>query len=742
MHTAMEGLLDASASSLILFDDVGVIELASIRAESMFGYPRRGLRGRSVNTLLAEASRRTVARSSFELLQGEDEASPRMTSVRAVRLDGSEFEATLSLNVVSHQVKPLLAAMVVTAASNAGPLEQFSLALEAAPTSMILSDKQGTIVLVNAQTERMFGYQRGELIGLTLERLVPARLRAEHERHRRNFFRNAQTRAMGAGQDLYGVRKDNQEIPIEIGLNALTVNGQRFVLSSVVDITERKRALSHFRLALEAAPTGMLLVDDSGRILLMNAQIENIFGYSHEDLMGQPLERLVPLPSRALHPRLRHGFFLEASSRPMGAGRELYGLHRDGHEVPVEIALTTLDAREGRLVLTSVVDITERKRVERALRDNEARYSELFDASPVALFEQDFSETRRYLQGLLEMGITDLDAHLTDRPHMLLDALSKVRTVRVNQQALNLFEAPNAEALQILAAEPTPATLDWFRVSLCHMLAGERRFSLEARTPTLSGQMRTLSTHLHVLPGYTDTWSRVVLSVFDLTAHERVEAQLRASLHDKEILLKEVHHRVKNNLQIVSSLLNMKSEVADDPTTRQVFEDCQARIQSLAFIHEQLYVSGDLSHVPFEHYVRTLVEHLRSSFGPPSRRVDSRIDIADIHLSIDDAIPCGLIVNELVTNALKHAFPRESDGMIEVSMRRPDPGQFELIVSDNGRGLPPELDPQSAESTGLDLVYTFAEQLRAEVTLVRVGGTRFEFRFKRGASMRKDDTGD
>lgn len=741
MHTAVEWVLDVAASSLILFDDAGVIELASTRAEAMFGYPKRGLHGRSLNSLLAEPSRRTVARSSSELLLGDHEPSPRMASVRAVRLDGSEFEATLSLDVVDNQVKRLVAAMVVTSASNGGPFEQFSLALEAAPTSMIISDQQGTIVLANAQTERLFGYEPGELVGLALERLVPGRLRTAHERHRRNFFQDARTRAMGAGQDLYAVRKDKQEIPVEIGLSALTVNGQRYVLSSVVDISERKRAFSHFSLALEAAPTGMLLVDESGRILLMNAQIEKIFGYSREDLMGQPLERLVPMASRALHAGLRKGFFAEAGSRPMGARRDLHGLHREGREVPVEIALTALDAREGRLVLASVIDITERKRIERTLRDNEARYSELFDASPIALFEQDFSETRRYLVGLLAMGVTDLDAHLSDRPQVLLEAISKVKTVRVNQQALNLFDAPSAEALQAIAADPAPAIFDWFRVSLCQMLGGERRFSLEARTRTLSGRMRTLSTHLHVLPGYEDTWSRVVVSVFDLTSHERAEAQLRASLRDKEVLLKELHHRVKNNLQIVSSLLSMKSEVADDVATRQVFVECQARIQALAFIHEQLYVSGDLSHVPFGHYVRTLVDHLRTSFGPSDRSVTLRIDMADIHLSIDDAIPCGLIVNELVTNALKYAFPQQRNGVIEVRMRKIDPHLLELIVSDNGCGLPPDVDPQTTESTGLDLVYTFAEQLRAEVALVRAGGTRFEFRFQRGVSSPKDDIG-
>src|SRR5579863_6455180 len=246
--------------------------------------------------------------------------------------------------------------------------QQFQLALEAAPTGMLMMNEAGTIVLVNAQIEALFGYPRDELLGQRLEMLVPERFRAHHPDLRKLFFGDPKTRVMGAGRELYGLRKDGTEVPIEIGLNPLQTPEGRFVLSSIADITERKRATEQFRLALEAAPTGMLMMDETGTIVLVNAQIEALFGYGRDELLGKRLEMLVPERFRAHHPELRKTFFGDPKTRVMGAGRELYGLRKDGTEVPIEIGLNPLQTPEGRFVLSSIADITERKRATEQFR--------------------------------------------------------------------------------------------------------------------------------------------------------------------------------------------------------------------------------------------------------------------------------------------------------------------------------------------------------------------------------------
>jgi PAS domain S-box-containing protein len=247
--------------------------------------------------------------------------------------------------------------------------EQFDRAIEAAPTGMLMLDRDGKIVLVNAQVEKLFGYRRDELLGQPIEMLVPERLRTHHPYLRGSFFDDPMTRAMGGGRELFGLRKDGKEVPIEIGLNPLRMSKGDFVLSSIADITERKRATEQFRLAIEAAPTGMLLMDVDGRVVFVNAQVEKLFGYSRSELLGRHVEMLVPERYRVQHPKHRKEFFKTPNARAMGAGSDLYGLRKDGSEVPVEIGLNPLQTSEGEFVLSSIVDLSQRREIDRLRSD-------------------------------------------------------------------------------------------------------------------------------------------------------------------------------------------------------------------------------------------------------------------------------------------------------------------------------------------------------------------------------------
>jgi PAS domain S-box-containing protein len=205
-------------------------------------------------------------------------------------------------------------------------------------------------------------------------------------------------------------------------------------------------------------------------------------------------------------------------------------------------------------------------------------------------------------------------------------------------------------------------------------------------------------------------------------------AQLQASLEEKEVLLKEIHHRVKNNLQVVSSLLSLQSEQIQDGRTWEMFVDSQARIRSMALVHEKLYQSAELARVNFGEYVRSLGAYLLRSYGEKADTVTITVDIAGTTLDIDMAITCGLITNELVSNALKHAFPLGQGGQIRIAFSQ-DQGRLVLIVEDNGIGFPTHIDFRNTESLGLQLVITLVEQLEGWIELDRTVGTTFRVVF-------------
>lgn len=220
----------------------------------------------------------------------------------------------------------------------------------------------------------------------------------------------------------------------------------------------------------------------------------------------------------------------------------------------------------------------------------------------------------------------------------------------------------------------------------------------------------------------------------ELVERRQVEEKLRSSLQEKEVLLKEIHHRVKNNMQMVSSLLNLQANSIRDPEVLQPFIESQRRIKVMALIHEKLYQSPNLAQIRFADYVQQLAEDLLQAFGQQLPDVQLNVDVADVELTVDIAIPCGLIINELVSNALKYAFPGGKTGAIQIWFQlapdsSSDQSLYALAVQDNGIGIPEAIDWQTTESLGLQLVMVLAQKLQGTLTLDRNNGSTFQVIF-------------
>ena len=228
---------------------------------------------------------------------------------------------------------------------------------------------------------------------------------------------------------------------------------------------------------------------------------------------------------------------------------------------------------------------------------------------------------------------------------------------------------------------------------------------------------------------FNENKNLLIIAEKEIESRKNAENKIKLSLEEKNILLQEIHHRVKNNMQIISSLLNLQTRYVDDEEAVNVLKESQNRVRSMAMIHEKLYQSNDLSHINFVDYIQSLVSNLFYSYNIKNLQIKSILEIDDIRLNMETAVPCGLIISEIVSNSLKYAFPNEMHGEILVSLKSVEDG-YELIISDNGVGLPEELDFDNNKSLGLILVKSLTEQIDGEITIHRNHGTEFKIRFK------------
>lgn len=487
---------------------------------------------------------------------------------------------------------------------------------------------------------------------------------------------------------------------------ALIKTNQRLQL----EIAERKRteqalqqSEQQYRLLAENVNDVIWTTDLNFRFSYVSPSGEVLSGYTAKETLNLTIDQILTESSLAITAEvLANELSLEYGAEPVDRTRsvilELEEICKDGTIIPVEVRAGFLRDEAGQPVgiLGITRDITERKQAEAALRESEQKYRQLVQYAPAGIYEVDFVRQRftSVNDVMVEYTGYSREELLTMSPLDLLADESKVVFMQRLQQGLQGQSQPEDVEYKIKAKN------------------GQEYWAL------LNARWR-----------YQDNRPvGATVVVHNITDRKLIEEQIKTSLHEKQVLLQEIHHRVKNNLQIISSLLSLQSAHVQAPEVQHTFLDSQHRIRSMALIHEKLYRSENLAQIDFADYIRDLAAYLWQAHRATERGIGLNVRTEDILIKIDTAVPCGLILNELVSNALKHAFPQDRTGQIDIELKRENQSLC-LAVSDNGVGLAPNFELNQTGSLGLQLVSTLVSQLNGTLEQSSNHGTHYRITF-------------
>jgi PAS domain S-box-containing protein len=576
-----------------------------------------------------------------------------------------------------------------------------NLVVENAPDAILIHDGE-RFIFVNTEAVRLFGAAAAEdIVGRRVLDCVHPDSRESVAERIRSFIEGKRS---ALPKEQHYLRLDGSSIDVEVSGVPFPLADRPGALVFVRDIGPRKAAErdlreseAKYRLLADNAHDLIFTFDADWRPTFVSPSVERLRGMSVQEVMGQRFEEML-LPESAA--RARKAAARLARDTGPGASRvetlELELRRKDGGSVWVECVVRTLHDAAGTFqgVLGAGRDITERRRIEDDLRRSREFVTMILEAIPDPVFVKD----------------------------------SRHRFVMGNQALCAMLGKPAQEILGKSDSDFVAAAEADVFVSRDNLVleTGETDLFEERLTDSLGvGHVLVTRKGLFV----DATGARFIVGVIrDVTEDRRNERRLRDSLLEKEVLLKEVHHRVKNNLQVISSLLFLQKDASEDPAIQVLFEESRNRIASMALIHEELYRSGDLARVDLKDYLERLTPKLVQSLRG-DKGIGFSLELVECPVTVDKAIPFGLIVNELVTNAVKHAFVGRDTGIIRVRVSRED-DMVRAAVEDDGVGLGEDFHPERSKSLGMQLVVQLSRQLRGALTFGSgPSGTAFRLSF-------------
>jgi PAS domain S-box-containing protein len=483
------------------------------------------------------------------------------------------------------------------------------------------------------------------------------------------------------------------------------------------------------KLIIETANEGIWILDDDRRTVFVNKKMASMLGYAEVHMIGRSIFEFVEDASCMKCRQVIASWDMTSSTQ-----QELPFTAANGNLIWLSMNISTMVRDEARLgILAMVTDITESKRTAEELLEKQQIYTALFEDLPIPIWDEDFSEIKKYIDQKKAEGIRDFRTYFQENPDKLIECTSRLIVNDINQAVVDLNEANSKEiVLREFRKLVTSKSNEYAIEQLVAIAENRTTCEFDAELLTFGKNIRYVNFRWTVVKGHEDTYKKVYLSTTDLTRRIVDEnLALQDSNREKAVLLKEIHHRVKNNLQIITSLLNLQSHTIEDEAMRTTFETSVNRIKSMATIHEMLYRSNDFSEINYREYLQTLVDSLINSLKGMNDQIRFTLDVdTSIKLNINTSIPLGLMINELVTNALKHGFNETHHGEIYLSMHRDENREYFLRIGDNGDGIPEGTDILNSETLGLQLVASLIQQISGTLELDTARkGTHYLIRF-------------
>lgn len=560
-----------------------------------------------------------------------------------------------------------------------------------------IHDTSHQLSYVSPACQNIFGYTPEEM------RVKWTTLVTDHPMNKKGLELTEKAIQTGKRQQVYTLeilRKDGEKRIIEVYESPIIDDKNKVtgIAGAIRDVTVQTKAIAslkesqeRFQILFEDGPDALYLIDMKGRFVDGNKAAERLTGYKREELIGKSFKQSGLLASDHLKKTL--GILARHIAGKRSGTDELVLLRKDGKPVLVEVTGHTIRMQGKKVILGTARDITAKKEAEVAALSEHERAQQYFHLAGVMFVAIDSNQTVTMInkKGCEILGYSEKEI------------IGK-----------NWFDSfiPKAQRDEVRAV---------FEKIMKGRIQPVEYY--ENLVLTKNQGERLIAWHNTLIK---DDDGHIVSSLSsgeDITNRKQADQTIQKSLEEKEILLKEIHHRVKNNLQIIISLLNLQSYRIQDKEARQAFENSKQRVYSMALVHEKLYRSQNFANIQFDDYVKTMTtEIIRASADFGRIRLDLQIE--PIELSIDLAIPFGLIINELMTNAIKYAFPDGTEGKIQIGFHSRK-NQYTLTVMDNGIGLPDDVYFQKKGSLGMQLVHILTEQIGGSIEISREGGTRF-----------------